>query len=120
MTLVSGPVLGAGDDDSRQRTKLTALFSELRHHACAGMKYFNDSDGPTNRCFYSSYQQLLGHLVGGIESGVDTLLGIAARFDYDPVVVRGNGYRSIIAAIERCCEKILELCKEIRVNRQVE
>jgi len=103
--------------DEQLQEKFSQLFTKLRRHAVHGAKYFQDARGVSNRRFYSAYKQLLCHLVGGIESGVDMLLDVAPLFDYD-ILTRGNGYRSIVTVVERCCGKILFICRYIRAHRE--
>jgi len=103
--------------DEKRRSELSQLFRYLRMQATYGMKYYDGTDGPTNRRFYGAYIQLLGHLVGGVESGVDYLLQIAALFDLDPTVP-GSGYRSIVLVVEKCCVRLVALSRHIRVNRE--
>jgi len=109
----------SGNDDREDiyRRNIGLLFDELRSLALCNIEYFDGANGPANERLYSAFCQLFEHLEQGVESGVEYLLRAAALFDYDQVQP-GNGYRSMVTIVHKCCLRICTLARYILVNRE--
>ena len=66
--------------------------------------------------FFDSFKSLLEHIDHGIEPGVEYILSVARLYDFDPSTP-GNGYRSLVRVVERCCSRLLSLTRYLSVNR---
>ena len=99
------------------RRELFALIRELRSHATSGLQFYGDSSDANGRRFYGAFVSLYDH-VGrcGIEPSLEYILSVAHLYDLDPSVP-GNGYRSVVTVVERCCRKLLMLVRHITSNR---
>lgn len=103
--------------DDVHRRQLSRLFMEVRSLAICNRTYFKNAPGTTNERFYGAFSQLLDHLDNGLVLGVNTLLTVAPQFDFDKSQP-GNGYRSMITVIQKCCLRIMTLARYVTVNRE--
>ena len=105
-----------GNHDDKYLQELFELFSKIQKLAICNADYFCDCPGANNERFFNAFYQLFQHL-GPVASGVERLLSIASLFDYDSTTP-GNGYRSFIKVIHKCCLRILALSRYITVYRE--
>lgn len=96
--------------DDVHRRQLSRLFMEVRSLAICNRMYFKSAPGTANERFYGAFSQLLDHLDNGLVLGVNTLLSVAPQFDFDKSQP-GNGYRSMITVIQKCCLRIMTLAR---------
>jgi hormone-sensitive lipase len=103
--------------DDVHRRQLSRLFMEVRSLAICNRTYFKNAPGTANERFYGAFSQLLDHLDNGLVLGVNTLLSVAHQFDFDKSQP-GNGYRSMITVIQKCCLRIMTLARYVTINRE--
>jgi len=108
------------NEDDVYRREIATLFRLVRSYAVENAQYFDDGGalaGSSSERLYTSCRRLIDNLDGGIVSGVDTLLQAAPMFDYSRLQP-GNGYRSMVTVVHKCCLHLLTLVRYIRVNRE--
>ena len=110
---------GLDNEDDVYRREFGALLRLLRSHAVENTQYFGGRalSGTAGERLSTSCRQLVGHLDGGVVSGVDALLQVAPMFDYSRLQP-GSGYRSMVTVVHKCCLHLLTLVRYIRVNRE--
>ena len=104
------------ENDQAYGRELSSLFKNLRAQSIGNIEYFQGASGSNLEKFYSNFTKLYDHLDNGIEPGVETLLLVAHKFDYD-YSLPANGYRSMVKIIHKCCVHILQLTRHISINR---
>jgi len=107
------------NEDDVYRRELATLLRLLRSHAVENAQFFSGYavSGSSGERLYTSCRQLIGHLDGGIVSGVDSLLQTAPMFDYSRLQP-GSGYRSMVTVVHKCSLHLLTLVRYIGVNRE--
>jgi len=110
---------GLDNEDDAYRREFATLLRLLRSHAVENAEYFGGGvvAGSSSERLHTSCHQLIGHLDGGVMSGVDSLLQTAPMFDYSRLQP-GSGYRSMVTVVHKCCLHLLTLVRYIRVNRE--
>lgn len=105
------------DDDSW--CELSTLLRLLRSCAVENAEYFSSYAVATSAWerLYTSCSCMIDHLDGGVVAGVHALLQAAPMFDYSHQQP-GNGYRSFVMVVHKCCLHLLTLVRYIRVNRE--
>ena len=103
-------------EDSAYNKELSSLFKNIRAHAIGSIEYFYGANGTSCERFFESFTLLYDHLDNGIEPGVETLLSVAHKYDFD-FEIPGNGYRSMVTIIHKCSLHILQLTRHISINR---
>ena len=106
-------------DDSSSWCDLSSLLRLLRSCAVENAEYFSSgaAAGSAWERLYTSCSQMIGHLDGGVVTGVYALLQASPLFDYSRQQP-GNGYRSFVTVVHKCCLHLLTLVRYIRVNRE--
>jgi len=104
------------NEDDMYRRELSTLLRLLRSYAVENAEYFGGGLMAGER-LYTSCRQLIDHLDGGVVSGMYALLKAAPMFDYSQLQP-GNGYRSMVTVVHKCCLHLLTLVRYIRVNRE--
>lgn len=98
-------------EESVYGRELSLMFRDLRSLAVSNGAFFRGAPiGTVNERLRSAFSQLLDHLDHGVVRGVNVLLGVAAQFDFDSEHP-GNGYRSMVTVIDRCCRRILSIAR---------
>ena len=102
--------------DEKYRRELFSLFKNLRAQAVSNIEHFKEGKATHHERFQSIFTQLYDHLDNGIEPGVDYFLRIVHLYDFD-AYTPGNGYRSFVKIIHKCCLHTLQITRHITVNR---
>lgn len=123
VTTATGKTVDIGQDakrserDASYRSEIVSLIQEIKFNSVSGIEYFrrkqNDANGGR---FFEAFSRLHEHTNPGIEPSVEYLLSVAYLYDLDPSVP-GNGYRSILTVIEKCCIRLVTLIRYITSNR---
>lgn len=107
---------GSEKDDSYRR-EIVSLIREMRFNSASGIEHFRLKQSDANgRRFFEAFSRLHEHTSPGIEPSVEYLLSVAHLYDFDPSVP-GNGYRSILTVIQKCCIRIVTLLRYITINQ---
>ena len=103
-------------NDEKYNRELSSLFKNLRAQAVSNLEYFGGQKSANSDKFVTIFTNLYDHLENGVEPAVDYFLRIVHVFDFD-AYTPGNGYRSFVKIIHRCCLHTLEVARYITVNR---
>ncbi|XP_041373869.1 hormone-sensitive lipase-like [Gigantopelta aegis] len=95
---------------------LTSVIKELKCLALANMEYFQNGSHSHHAKFHTSFCLLYEYLDIGIEPIVIELFPQLSGFDASPDV-KGNGYRSLLKVIHKCCLHLVQLLRHITINR---
>jgi len=103
------------DDSWRE---ISTLLRLLRSCAVENAEYFSGVAvaGSALERLYTACSRMIDHVDGGVLGGVYALLQAAPLFDYSRQQP-GNGYRSFVTVVHKCCLHLLTLVRYIRVNR---
>lgn len=103
--------------DKQYELELRQLFRDLKTAAVVNIEYFQNAKGANNERFFTCFSTLWDHIQSGIEPATIQLLTNARNFDYN-LLVRANGYRSLIKVIQKCCLHLLQLCRHISSTKE--
>jgi len=107
------------DRDDESWREISSLLRLLRSCAVENAEYFSSIavSGSAWERLYTSCSRMIDHVDGGVTVGVYALLRAAPMFDYSQQQP-GNGYRSFVTVVHKCCLHLLTLVRYIRVNRE--
>lgn len=90
----------------------TALSRDLKSVAFSNIKYFQDGKHSHHAKFHVTFSLLYEYLDLGIEPSYGELSKFVYQYDFSPEV-KGNGYRSLLTVVQKCCLHLLQLCRYI-------
>ncbi|BFZ14026.1 hypothetical protein BsWGS_17065 [Bradybaena similaris] len=90
----------------------TALATDLKCIALSNIDYFQSGTHSHQARFHAAFSLLHEYLETGIEPAYSQLCPRVARYDFSPRV-KGNGYRSLLAVVHKCCLHLLQLSRYI-------
>ena len=95
---------------------LASVIRELKCLALANIEYFQKGSQSHHAKFHTSFCLLYEYLDLGIEPIVINLFPKLSEYDASPDV-KGNGYRSLLRVIHKCCLHLVQLLRHITINR---
>ncbi|XP_067674831.1 hormone-sensitive lipase-like [Haliotis asinina] len=95
---------------------LSSLIKELKSLALSNIEYFQNGNQSHHAKYHTSFCLLYEYLDMGIEPNIAGLLPRLSDFDVSPDL-KGNGYRSLIRIVYKCCLHLAQLLRYIVVNR---
>lgn len=116
MTVDIGQDAKRSETDASYRREIVSFIREIKCKSASGIEYFRHKQTDANgKRFFEAFARLHEHTNPGIEPSVEYLLDVAYLYDLDPSVP-GNGYRSILTVIQKCCIRIVALIRYISCN----
>lgn len=104
-------------DNSESPSKFfTSIVKELKNIAISNIKYFKDGKQSHHAKFHVSFCLLFEYLDLGIEPCYREIDKRVHEFDASPKE-KGNGYRSLLRIVQKCCLHLLQLSRNISTNR---
>lgn len=112
-----GPVGKRSESEDSYRRDIISLIREIKFNSVSGIEYYRHKQTDANgRRFFEAFSRVHEHTNPGIEPSVEYLLSVAYLYDFDHSVP-GNGYRSILTVIQKCCIRLVSLIRYITHNR---
>jgi hormone-sensitive lipase len=95
----------------------STLLRDLRSHAVSNIEYYQNGTSASASLFHKGFSLLHEHLDQGIKPSIEEILPRLSDFDLSPDI-QGNGYRSLIKIVHKCCLHILQLARHITNRRE--
>ena len=93
----------------------SSLVTNLKSIVIRNVKCFQSDKTHNNVKFHSIFCLLYEYLDVGIEPFLIEILVHVHEFDVSPTE-KGNGYRSLIRVVQKCCFKLMQISRHISVN----
>ena len=88
------------------------LSRDLKSIALSNIQYFQNGKQSHHAKFHVTFRLLYEYLDIGIEPTYKELAKLVSEYDFSPEV-KGNGYRSLLRVVQKCCLHLLQLCRYI-------
>lgn len=95
----------------------TSLLRELKFLALSNIEYFKDGKHSHHAKFHAAFCLMLEYLDRGIEPCFREISQRAHEFDASQIE-KGNGYRSLLRIVQKCCLHLLQISRYISNNRE--
>ncbi|KAK3798516.1 hypothetical protein RRG08_063525 [Elysia crispata] len=89
-----------------------ALSRDLKSIALSNIQYFQSGKQSHHAKFHVTFRLLYEYLDIGIEPTYSELAKLVGEYDFSPEI-KGNGYRSLLRVVQKCCLHLLQLCRYI-------
>ncbi|RUS86042.1 hypothetical protein EGW08_006196, partial [Elysia chlorotica] len=93
-----------------------ALSKDLKSIALSNIQFFKSGKQSNHAKFHVLFRLLYEYLDIGIEPTYAELSKLVSEYDYSPEI-KGNGYRSLLRVVQKCCLHLLQLCRYISTVR---
>lgn len=107
------------DSDERPERLFSLLAREIKSLALNNIQYFQNGKQSYHAKFHVAFSLLREYMDVGIEpSYLELCKHLLNNNKYDfSDDVKGNGYRSLLKVVSKCCVHLLHLCKYISSMR---
>ncbi|KAK6173809.1 hypothetical protein SNE40_017204 [Patella caerulea] len=95
---------------------LINLIKDLQSLCMTNMEYFQSGTQSHHAKFHVAFCLLFEYLDLGIEPSVMALIPRLSEYDVSPQT-KGNGYRSLLRVVQKCCLHLIQLSRHIIINR---
>lgn len=95
----------------------TSLIRELKSLAISNIEYFKDGKLSHHAKFHVAFCMLFEYLDLGIEPCYREISQRAHEYDVSPTE-KGNGYRSLLRVVQKCCLHLLQISRHVSTNRE--
>ncbi|GFR88337.1 hormone-sensitive lipase [Elysia marginata] len=89
-----------------------ALSRDLKSIALSNIQYFQSGKQSHHAKFHVTFRLLYEYLDIGIEPTYRELAKLVGEYDFSPEI-KGNGYRSLLRVVQKCCLHLLQLSRYI-------
>ena len=90
----------------------TSITKELKTLALTNVQYFESGKQSYHAKFHISFKLLYEYVDVGIEPSYRELSKHLHLYDFSPSI-KGNGYRSLLRIVDKCCLHLLQLSRYI-------
>lgn len=95
----------------------TSLVRDLKSLAISNIEYFKDGKLSHHAKFHVAFCLLFEYLDIGIEPCYREISQRAPEFDASPTE-KGNGYRSLLRIVQKCCLHLVQISRHVSTNRE--
>ena len=95
----------------------SSLAREIKSIALSNVQYFESGKQSHHAKFHVCFKLLYEYIDVGIEPSYRELAKHLHRYDFSPTV-KGNGYRSLLRIVQKCCLHLLQLTRYISSVRE--
>ncbi|KAL8612264.1 hypothetical protein ACOMHN_038176 [Nucella lapillus] len=94
-----------------------SIVRELKSLAITNIEYFKDGKHSHHAKFHVAFCMLFEYLDLGIEPCFREISLRVHEFDASPTE-KGNGYRSLLRIVQKCCLHLLQISRHVSTNRE--